>query len=245
MLRIVFKIYPQHLESKFGQSFAAKKQAIKSHILDVLARTSVPSSEIQHSSTVDDSPQGGIQRGDSAPDNQAELHHKAAGIRKRPRKDDKSGIIQASELVARAAVVQYTKPGEALDTQKSDSGAVAASKVPATTLPLVLPRTNQRGSKATILVQADRQDEAIDLSGDVGAVGRMTTSSSGVILDLQGHRYAGNFVPCHSYLVVSLGMYPMVAALRTRTFAPLRQVQAKPKLSTFAKNLCNLSTWRT
>ncbi len=143
-------------------------------------------------------------------------------------------------------MVQFAKPGAADGSGKSgksEPDAVAVSKVPATSLPLVVPRTNQRGAKSTVLVQADRQDEAIDLSGDVGAVGRLTTSSSGVILDLQGHRYAGNFVPCHSHLVVNLGMYFLCSSYQT-TLSNLLQEQTKRKWSMSARSSYSSSTWR-
>ena len=204
--------FSQHLEHKFGQSFASKKDSIKAHILAILDKgtSSVSASPA--------SPKGLSSAASSMDATRQGAAVPARSPTKRGRRTSSPSIdstayhseSRASELVARAAVVQFAKPGAADGSGKSgksEPDAVAVSKVPATSLPLVVPRTNQRGAKSTVLVQADRQDEAIDLSGDVGAVGRLTTSSSGVILDLQGHRYAGNFVPCHSHLVVNVGMY--------------------------------------
>ncbi|KAA0154314.1 hypothetical protein FNF27_06727 [Cafeteria roenbergensis] len=45
----------------------------------------------------------------------------------------------------------------------------------------------------------------VDLEGDVGAIGRLTTASDGVLLDLQGQRFAGAIVPCCTHLVLALG----------------------------------------
>jgi len=45
----------------------------------------------------------------------------------------------------------------------------------------------------------------VDLEGDVGAIGRLTAASDGILLDLQGQRFAGAIVPCCTHLVLALG----------------------------------------
>ncbi len=125
----------------------------------------------------------------------------------------------ASEVVAKAAVVQYTQPGgESVGTSMPLAGRlVAASRVPASKLPLILSKSASSQSKPILLLQAEKHDDALDFSGDVGAVGRLTASSSGIILDLQGHRYAGSLVPSNSSLVVSLSKLAICIAARPGT----------------------------
>ena len=133
-----------------------------------------------------------------------------------------SAIDSHAAKLAASAVVQYSNPTQSSShkTSSSDgppasgevrkagsSGNVASqrSRVPASELPLVMPRGGGRTGRTTVLVQADGAGDAFDVSGDVGAVGRLTSSKSGLILDLQGHRYAGTIVPCATHLVVGIG----------------------------------------
>lgn len=211
LLKNSFQNYLQHLEAKFGQSFSSEKQLIKQHILHILstAGSSRPEAQVIPNHTNTSGPADAKTRlSEGGQPNSPKVAAKQHRKDKQPQVKhlvSAGRMICDSEVVARAAVVQYgPSGGEANPSSKPDE-TVIASKVPATTLPLVLSKTIQRPSKSIMLVQADRHDEAIELSGDVGAVGRLTASHSGVILDLQGHRYAGSFIPCHSHLIVSLG----------------------------------------
>lgn len=68
-------------------------------------------------------------------------------------------------------------------------------------LPLVLPEKVQR-SKALV----ECEDESIDLSGDVGAVGRVViTDNQDMLLDLKGTIYKTTIVPSRTFCVVSFG----------------------------------------
>ena len=126
----------------------------------------------------------------------------------RPEEDDAT----VSARIASAAVVQYgdmaapalTRSSTANSATSTSAPTRVRSKLPAAELPLVLPRGGARAGRTTVLVQADGASDAFDLSGDVGAVGRLTATRSGVILDLQGHRYAGSIVPCCTHLVVGI-----------------------------------------
>jgi hypothetical protein len=54
-----------------------------------------------------------------------------------------------------------------------------------------------------VLVQVE--DPKFDLSGDVGAIGRLTTlPNEGLVLDLKGMQYAGTIIPCCSLAVVGM-----------------------------------------
>lgn len=73
-------------------------------------------------------------------------------------------------------------------------------------LPVVLPaallsRAPERHSTALVHMTGGE----VDLEGDVGAIGRLTTASDGILLDLQGQRFAGAIVPCCTHLVLALG----------------------------------------
>ena len=51
-------------------------------------------------------------------------------------------------------------------------------------------------------------------SGDVGAIGRLTTlPGEGIVLDLKGHQYAGAVVPCATFMTV--GFTPVEARVRS------------------------------
>ncbi|KAL8148497.1 hypothetical protein AgCh_005749 [Apium graveolens] len=74
------------------------------------------------------------------------------------------------------------------------AGPYASSSI----LPLVLPEKVQR-SKALV----ECEDESIDLSGDVGAVGRVViTDNQDMLLDLKGTIYKTTIVPSRTFCVV-------------------------------------------
>ncbi|KAJ6800232.1 DNA-binding protein BIN4 [Iris pallida] len=86
------------------------------------------------------------------------------------------------------------------DTRDTPAGPSVSSR-----LPLVFPEKAQR-SKA--LVECD--GDAIDLSGDVGAVGRIVISNDPagnkkMILDLKGNFYKSTIVPSRTFCIVSVG----------------------------------------
>lgn len=88
---------------------------------------------------------------------------------------------------------------------QKDTNAKPAAPSVSSRLPLVLPDKVQR-SKA--LVECD--GDLIDLSGDVGAVGRIIVSngSSGnheLLLDLKGTIYKSTIIPSRTFCVVSVG----------------------------------------
>ncbi|KAJ6819742.1 DNA-binding protein BIN4 [Iris pallida] len=86
------------------------------------------------------------------------------------------------------------------DAREAPAGPSVSSR-----LPLIFPDKVQR-SKA--LVECD--GDAIDLSGDVGAVGRIIISNDPagnkeMILDLKGNFYKSTIVPSRTFCVVSVG----------------------------------------
>ncbi|KAG0471972.1 hypothetical protein HPP92_016518 [Vanilla planifolia] len=86
-----------------------------------------------------------------------------------------------------------------------DTRGKLAAPLVSSRLPIVLPEKVQR-SKA--LVECD--GDSIDLSGDVGAVGRIIVSnnSSGkhqMLLDLKGTIYRSTIVPSRTFCIVSVG----------------------------------------
>jgi hypothetical protein len=79
-------------------------------------------------------------------------------------------------------------------------GAKAPTKL-ASSLPLTVARRSAAAASRTVLVQVE--DAKFDLSGDVGAIGRLTTlPNEGLVLDLKGMQYAGTIVPSCSLAVV-------------------------------------------
>jgi hypothetical protein len=58
-----------------------------------------------------------------------------------------------------------------------------------------------------MLVQIE--DPHLDLSGDIGAIGRLSElpggAGDGFVLDLKGHQYGGTIVPSSTFLVVGFG----------------------------------------
>ncbi|CAJ1974509.1 unnamed protein product [Sphenostylis stenocarpa] len=89
--------------------------------------------------------------------------------------------------------------------EKLAESDVRTDKVSSTRLPLMLSEKVHR-TKALIECQGD----SIDLSGDVGAVGRIIVSDSTsgdqeMYLDLKGTIYKTSIVPCRTFCVVSFG----------------------------------------
>ncbi|GLE08637.1 hypothetical protein PINS_up019952 [Pythium insidiosum] len=85
--------------------------------------------------------------------------------------------------------------------QPSRHPSDVASGQPSSELPLYAPASAPK--TATMLVQLE--DPTMDLSGDTGAIGRFQTQGdSAVMLDIKGHQYIGEIVPCTSFMVVGV-----------------------------------------
>lgn len=90
-------------------------------------------------------------------------------------------------------------------TAKKQSSRGGSARLP-DSLPVVLPASLlSRGPErhATMLVHLSGGE--VDLEGDVGAIGRLTAGQDGVLLDLQGQRFAGAIVPTVTHMVLALG----------------------------------------
>jgi len=82
------------------------------------------------------------------------------------------------------------------------------SKELLSTMPLLLPKSAQRNVQ-TLIFQTE--DDGVDISGDVGAIGRLKFpkqdgGSSGmphIVVDLKGSVFRGQFLPSQSFLVVT------------------------------------------
>lgn len=97
-----------------------------------------------------------------------------------------------------ASTAKSFKEGAAAGTKRSAGAAQHASE-----LPLVVPKLKRK--RATMLVQMPNDGHnAWDVRGDTGAVGRLLATKEGVVLDLQGHRYAGHIMPTCTHMVVSI-----------------------------------------
>eukprot|EP00743_Colponemidia_sp_Colp-15_P006417 GILK01006906.1.p1 GENE.GILK01006906.1~~GILK01006906.1.p1 ORF type:complete len:234 (+),score=48.95 GILK01006906.1:36-704(+) len=94
-------------------------------------------------------------------------------------------------------LLQVVAAGEALEA--TDVAEKEEKKKMPSTVPLVLPSS----IKQTLLFEVD--DGELDLSGDIGAVGRMKVSSSEIIFDIKGRMYEGHNAPCNSLLLVNIG----------------------------------------
>lgn len=116
---------------------------------------------------------------------------------------------------ASSAPAVATPRGEATEAPATSAQAKPAAAKPRSRggkallpdrLPVVFPasllsRAPERHATAFVHMTGGE----VDLEGDVGAIGRLTTASDGVLLDLQGQRFAGAVVPCCTHLVLALG----------------------------------------
>lgn len=101
---------------------------------------------------------------------------------------------------------QTISPTPLSSSQSSSKPAASTqsskSSTPSATLPLVFPPNLKK--RTTMLVQLE--DNKMDLTGDVGAIGRLhTRKEKGVMLDIKGQQYTGEIVPCGTFLVVGIG----------------------------------------
>eukprot|EP01138_Halocafeteria_seosinensis_P010369 gb/GECG01010587.1/.p1 GENE.gb/GECG01010587.1/~~gb/GECG01010587.1/.p1 ORF type:complete len:444 (+),score=87.49 gb/GECG01010587.1/:1-1332(+) len=116
---------------------------------------------------------------------------------------------------------QATETGE----KRPREAVTASSKQLASSLPLTVAPGVAKKTRTTMLVQVDCDKDLLDISGDVGSIGRMSTTDKGIILDLQGHRYAGTIVPSLAHMVV--GITPKEAKVEsvTNDFVQLEHLQ--------------------
>jgi hypothetical protein len=77
----------------------------------------------------------------------------------------------------------------------------AKSKQLLSSMPLMLPKSDL--SEKLMVIQL--QDQSLDLSGDVGAIGRLRTKKRSILLDIKGKAYKGTVVPTPSFLLVGIG----------------------------------------
>jgi len=138
-------------------------------------------------------------------------------IKKQDKKSDKKSV-KASSSKGSAVVAPISLPPT--NASSADAPAAESAVSPgvtkkkgkvklASSMPLTLPRTLKRGR--TMLVQIE--DPHFDLSGDIGAIGRLTAiegrrgslRNSGIVLDLKGHQFSGTIIPSASFLVVGFG----------------------------------------
>jgi hypothetical protein len=118
--------------------------------------------------------------------------------------DDCSGLdsIEMAEAIGTQLMSKVT-----CTIEETQNLAPASQKPPPThagkaksSLPLIAaPKLDQN----LVLVQA--QADAFDLSGDVGAVGRVTINHSGVFLDVKGVLYSCSFDEINTVCVVAVG----------------------------------------
>ncbi|KAL2921580.1 DNA-binding protein BIN4 [Bienertia sinuspersici] len=125
---------------------------------------------------------------------------------KSPKKRVKQGNVQPTGKKETTESVKIEADSGHMDA--SEDGKPAKQTVPvgnSSTLPLVLPEKIHR-SKALV----ECEGESIDLSGDMGAVGRVIISEtsskeSEMFLDLKGTIYKTVIVPSRTFCVVSVG----------------------------------------
>ena len=134
-------------------------------------------------------------------------------IKKQDKKSVKASSSKGPSVVAPISLpppIASSANAPAAESAASPGVAKKKGKVKlASSMPLTLPRTLKRGR--TMLVQIE--DPHFDLSGDIGAIGRLTTiegrrgslRNSGIVLDLKGHQFSGTIIPSASFLVVGFG----------------------------------------
>ncbi|TVU40119.1 hypothetical protein EJB05_13569, partial [Eragrostis curvula] len=145
----------------------------------------------------------------SSPSKAGEADHEADTLTPARRKNDQQAKGKKPKVAGSKAV--QDQPGD-IDTLEHQEGLAEEDIQDKPTgnsisqrLPLILPDKVQR-SKALIECDGD----SIDLSGDVGAVGRLVVSNGptgnpDLLLDLKGTIYKTTIVPSRTFCVVSVG----------------------------------------
>lgn len=100
---------------------------------------------------------------------------------------------------SQSTVAVASQPSDHPVSSKKTTSSAAPTNA---SLPFVFSsKINSKNS--TILVQLE--DSNLDLSGDVGAVGRLHCKTNDTLmLDIKGHQYTGDIVPCASFMIVSM-----------------------------------------
>jgi hypothetical protein len=83
---------------------------------------------------------------------------------------------------------------------KKRKRASSTQNIQLDTLPLLLPK---KSSENTVLVQLN--DQALDLKGDAGTIGRLRVKNQRIELDLNGKKMHGQIYPSVTCMVVSIG----------------------------------------
>ncbi|KAI4340963.1 hypothetical protein MLD38_025748 [Melastoma candidum] len=130
------------------------------------------------------------------------------GPEESPSKRDLKGKALKEQLDAETAADDETETEMIKDVELVESLLLEKTKGPpasSSRLPLMLSEKVQR-SKALVECEGD----SIDLSGDMGAVGRVMIQESvsgdpEIFLDLKGTIYKTSIIPCRTFCVVSFG----------------------------------------
>ncbi|WOG92724.1 hypothetical protein DCAR_0311999 [Daucus carota subsp. sativus] len=131
-----------------------------------------------------------------------DTHSKKLSKQETPQYSDN---IKGDVTVLEETLKETSKQKSPIKKKKEDQSSTKKKKledhVSSSSLPLVLPEKVQR-SKALV----ECEDESIDLSGDVGAVGRVViTDNEDMLLDLKGTIYKTTILPSRTFCVVSFG----------------------------------------
>lgn len=118
--------------------------------------------------------------------------------------DDDESVI---DLIPDDPGPSQTKPSLASDAQQSQKANQKKpplkrqrnSSAPSNRMPLVV---SSKLDESLVLLQST--DKALDLSGDVGAVGRVKLQQGRLYLDIKGTVYKANTIPCSTACIVSV-----------------------------------------
>lgn len=118
--------------------------------------------------------------------------------------DDGDSILDLVDDEPEVPVTQPSQPASAPDSAKvSDQKRPKKVRAPVilkSKMPLV---TAPKLEDNLVLLQS--ADTALDLSGDIGAVGRVKMKNGSLFLDIKGVVYKGHTVPCNTACIVTIG----------------------------------------
>ena len=91
------------------------------------------------------------------------------------------------------------------DLQQNLKGRGVSNKIKsvASERTIIFPEDTRKLKVARALVQCN--DPELDLSGEIGAVGRLRCQGKDITLDLKGKIYTARILPCASFAVISVG----------------------------------------
>ncbi|KAG0583640.1 hypothetical protein KC19_3G151200 [Ceratodon purpureus] len=112
---------------------------------------------------------------------------------------------------------QDTEEGEPLETQEQERRIKPRA---ASTLPIVF---GEKINKTKVLLECE--GDAVDLSGDMGAVGRFTVDrrDNDLLMDLKGIIYKTTIVPSNTFFVVNVGQTEAKVEAIMSDFVQLRE----------------------